>query len=86
MKSKKIPMRLCVVTKERLEKRNLIRIVKNKEGEIFVDESGKLNGKGCYLKKDEAVIKEAQKKKILNHVLESVVPDSIYEELLNLIK
>ena len=48
--NKKIPMRTCVVTKEKLPKRELIRVVRNKEGEVFVDESGKLNGKGAYLK------------------------------------
>lgn len=86
MKSRKIPMRTCVVTHEKLEKRDLIRIVKNKEGEVFVDPTGKQNGKGCYLKKDESVIKTAQSKKILDRVLETTVSDSIYEKLLNLIK
>ena len=86
MKSKKIPMRTCVVTHEKLEKRELIRIVKNKDGEVFVDITGKQNGKGCYLKKEESVIKTAQTKKVLDRVLETTVPDSIYEELLNLIK
>ena len=53
MKYKKIPMRMCVVTREKLPKKELIRIVKNKENEIFVDESGKQNGKGVYLKLDK---------------------------------
>ena len=82
---KKIPMRMCVVTKERYEKRELIRIVRNKEGEVFVDESGKLNGKGCYLKKDIDVINKAKNNKILDRVLEVEVNDSIYDELANLI-
>ena len=83
---KKIPMRMCVVTREKCEKRDLIRIVKNKEGQIFVDATGKLNGKGCYLKKDRIVIETAKNKQILNKVLETEIPDSIYEELLNIIK
>ena len=78
-------MRMCVVTKERYEKRELIRIVRNKEGEVFVDESGKLNGKGCYLKKDIDVINKAKNNKILDRVLEVEVNDSIYDELANLI-
>ena len=84
--NKKISMRTCVVTKEKLPKRELIRIVRNKEGEVFVDESGKLNGKGAYLKLDREVILKARNSKVLNKYLEIDVPDSIYEELENLIK
>ena len=82
---KKIPMRTCVVTREKWPKKDLIRIVKTDEG-IIVDESGKVNGHGCYLKKDAEVIKMAQNKKILNRVLETEVPDCLFEELLNILK
>lgn len=82
---KKIPMRTCVATKEKWPKKDLIRIVKTDEG-IIVDESGKVNGHGCYLKKDADVIKMAKDKKILNRILETEVPDVIFEELLNIIK
>lgn len=82
---KKIPMRTCVATKEKWPKKDLIRIVKTDEG-IIVDESGKVNGHGCYLKKDVDVIKMAKEKKILNRILETEVPDVIFEELLNIIK
>lgn len=81
MKTKKIPMRMCVLTREKLPKKDLIRIV-SFEGNITVDPSGKLNGKGCYLKKDPLVIEEARKKKILNHIFEMDVNDEIYDELL----
>ena len=50
---KKIPMRTCVVTKEKLPKMELLRIVKTDDG-IVVDETGKVNGHGCYIKKDKA--------------------------------
>ena len=80
---KKIPMRSCVVTREKCDKRDLIRVVKNKEGIIFVDKTGKANGRGAYLKKDSEVIKKCQKQKILNKVFEMEVPDSIFEEILN---
>ena len=49
---KKIPLRTCVITKEKLPKKELIRIVRNKDGEVSVDETGKQNGKGVYLKRD----------------------------------
>ena len=81
MKTKKIPMRTCVVTKEKYEKRELIRIVRNKDGEVFVDLTGKQNGKGCYLKGDLEVINKARNSKALDRALEIVVPDSIYDDL-----
>lgn len=78
---KKIPMRTCVVTGEKCEKKDLIRIVRTPLGEVMVDETGKQNGKGAYLKLEQSVIEKAQKSKILNRKLETEVPDSIYEEL-----
>ena len=84
--NKKIPMRTCVVTKEKLPKKELIRVVRNKEGEVSVDETGKQNGKGVYLKRDLEVVNKARNNKALNRYLECEVNDSIYEELLNLIK
>lgn len=86
MKAKKIPMRSCVVTKERLEKKDLIRVVRTPEGNIIIDESGKANGRGAYLKKDISVIKKARDSKILERHLEVKIPDDIYEELINIIK
>ena len=81
---KKIPMRMCIVSKEKLPKQELIRIVKN-EGIIKIDLTGKLNGKGCYLKKNVTVIKEAQKRKILNSIFETSVDEEIYNELIDLV-
>ena len=83
MKVKKIPMRMCVITREKSEKKDLIRIVRTPEKNIIIDETGKANGKGAYLKKDKEVIEKAQKTKALNRVLEVEIPDSIYEELKN---
>ena len=81
MKERKVPMRTCVVTKEKLPKRELIRIVRNKDGEVFVDETGKQNGKGVYLKLVKEVIEEARNKKLLNRYLECDVSNDIYDEL-----
>lgn len=82
---KKIPQRMCVVTREKTDKKNLIRVVKDKDGNIFIDETGKQNGKGAYLTKSLEVIEKAKKTKVLNRVLEIEVPDSIYEDLKNII-
>lgn len=85
MKQRKIPMRTCVVTREKYPKNELIRVVRTPEGNVLVDKSGKQNGKGAYLKLDEAVINKARQSKVLDRTLETVVPDNIYEELLGLI-
>ncbi len=78
---KKIPMRSCIITKEKLPKKELIRVVRTPEGEIVIDEIGKVNGRGAYLKKDIEVIKKAKNNKVLNRVLEVELPNSIYEKL-----
>ena len=82
---KKIPMRSCVVTGEKLPKKELIRVVRTPEGNVVVDESGKANGRGAYLKKSIETFDKAQKSKILNKKLEVEVPDSVFEELKELV-
>ena len=84
--NKKIPMRTCIVTKESIPKKELIRVVRDKDRNVLVDITGKQNGRGAYLKKDIDVIKKAEKSKILERVLGVSIPNSIYEELENLIK
>lgn len=79
---KNIPMRSCVITKERCEKKDLLRIVRTPEGNIEVDETGKKNGRGAYLKKDKDVINKARSSKVLEKVLMTEIPDSIYDLML----
>lgn len=86
MKPKKIPMRSCVVTKEKLPKKELIRVVRDNLGNVSVDLTGKKNGRGAYLKKDADAIKKAKDSKILERYLEVLVPDVIYEELISIIE
>ena len=74
-------MRTCIVTKEKCEKKDLLRIVRNKELGVKVDETGKLNGRGVYIKKDLEVLNKARKNKILDKRLEVVVPEEVYEEV-----
>lgn len=85
MKVKKIPMRSCVVTREKCEKRDLIRIVRTPEGEVKIDLNGKMNGRGAYIKKDVTVVDKAKKSKVLERHLEVNVPDTIYDELKKII-
>ena len=83
---KKIPLRRCVVTKEQLPKSELLRIVKDKEGNISVDLTGKLNGRGAYIKKDIEVLNTARNKNILSRALEVSIPEEVYIEIENIIK
>ena len=83
MKTRKIPMRMCVVTKEKWPKQDLIRVVKTENG-VIVDITGKVNGHGAYLKKDKEVFEKAKKTKILDKILETEVKEEIYEELNNI--
>ena len=82
---KKIPMRTCLITGEKLEKKDLIRVVRTPESNVIVDNTGKANGRGAYLKRDLTVIDKAQKSKILDKKLEVNVPDSVYNELRELV-
>ena len=86
MKNKKIPMRSCIVTREKLPKMELVRVVRTPENNVIVDTTGKANGRGAYLKKDAAVFAKAKKSKVLDKVLEIEIPDSIFDELMNTIK
>ncbi|HOZ53786.1 MAG TPA: YlxR family protein [Bacilli bacterium] len=81
MKINKVPLRSCVVTKEKLPKKELIRVVRNKDGNVNIDFTGKANGRGAYLKKEIEVVRKAKISKILDRVLEVKVSDKLFEEL-----
>lgn len=86
MKVKKIPLRTCVITKESLPKQELLRVVRTPEGNVVVDETGKVNGRGAYIKKDIDVLQKAQKSKALEKRLECKIEDSVYEEIRKIIE
>ena len=81
MKKRKIPLRTCVVTGEKLDKRELLRIVRDKDLNVKVDLTGKMNGRGAYIKKDLNVLDEAIKKKALEKKLECKISDEVYNEI-----
>lgn len=66
-------------------KRELIRIVRSKDGEVFIDETGKKSGRGAYLSKDKEVILLARKKSVIEHNLKAKVDPSLYDQLLELV-
>ena len=78
---KKIPMRRCLATNESFPKKELLRIVRTPEGEVKVDQTGKLNGKGAYLSRSMEALQIAKKKKVFDRALEVSIPEEIYEEI-----
>lgn len=78
---KKIPMRRCVATAERLPKKELIRIVRTPDMQVVIDTTGRMNGRGAYLKRSVEAVELAKKKKALPRALECEVPEEIYEQL-----
>ena len=79
---KKIPLRTCMGCNEKKPKKELIRIVKNKDGQIFLDPTGKANGRGAYICNDAECLKKAIKSKALNRAFKIEVPNEVYENLL----
>ena len=80
-KTKKVPQRKCIACQERDSKKGLIRIVKNKEGQIFLDPIGKANGRGAYICEDVHCMEKAMKTKALEKTLKVSVDSEIFEKL-----
>ena len=78
---KKIPMRKCVATQEQYPKKELLRIVKTPQGTVEVDLTGKLNGRGAYLKRDAAALELAIKRQSLKRALECEIPEEVYDKI-----
>ncbi|WP_427901784.1 RNase P modulator RnpM [Metalysinibacillus jejuensis] len=85
-KQRKVPLRKCVVTGEMLPKKEMVRIVRSKEGEVSVDATGKKPGRGAYIRKTEEAVQLAKQKNTLGHQLGSKIPDEIYDEVVLLIR
>ncbi|RSK27069.1 YlxR family protein [Bacillus sp. HMF5848] len=82
MAIKKVPLRKCVASGEMKVKKDLLRIVRSKEGEVSIDPTGKKNGRGAYLSKDPDIVLQAKKKNILSQHLNTHVDASLYDEIL----
>ncbi|MDO0963185.1 RNase P modulator RnpM [Staphylococcus haemolyticus] len=87
MKKKKIPMRKCIITNEMCPKKDMIRVVINKEGDIFADGTGKQQGRGAYVSKDVQSVEAAQEKGVLERYFnaDSEKLDPVYKEIIRLI-
>ncbi|PRR80249.1 hypothetical protein CLLI_04170 [Clostridium liquoris] len=81
MKVKKIPQRMCTGCAEMKPKKDLIRVVKNKEGEVSIDLTGKKPGRGAYICKSVSCLQKAFKSKKLERNLETTISEEIYSKL-----
>lgn len=81
MKQKKIPMRMCLGCQVMKPKKELIRIVKNQDGDISVDLNGKKPGRGAYICNSTECFEKAKKAKRLERAFEAPINEEIYNEL-----
>ena len=82
---RKIPMRKCVAKQEAFPKKELIRIVRTPDLQVVIDESGKQNGRGAYLRKTKDAVLMAKKSNALGRALEVTIPEEVYLSLLELV-
>ena len=87
MKKKKIPMRKCILSNEMKPKNDMIRVVKNKEGEIKADATGKAPGRDAYVSKDLEIVEKAQEQGKLERYFDSnkSTLEPVYKEIIRLI-
>ncbi len=72
-------IRMCIVCRGQSDKKTLLRIVKNKDGEIFVDKTGKANGRGAYVCKNKECFEKLCKQKSLNRAFKCEVAQQVYQ-------
>ena len=80
-KVKKVPLRKCVITNEQHPKMEMFRVVRTPEGNVVVDTTGKVNGRGAYIKKDLEVLEKAKKSRVLSRQLEVEISEEVYESI-----
>ena len=85
MKNSNTPERKCVSCQEHKEKRLLIRVVKSPDGTMFVDESGKANGRGAYICRRMECLEDAQKRRRLEGALKAKLPSELFTQLKRII-
>lgn len=78
--NRKIPMRQCVGCREMKPKRELLRIIRTTEDELFVDATGKKNGRGAYICPNRTCLERAMQSRGLERSLKIAIPQDIYVE------
>ena len=79
MNEKRQPVRTCIACRKEFAKKDLLRIVKDKDGKFSVDRTGKANGRGAYLCSSLECAKKLNKAKLLDRVFGLTVPSEIYQ-------
>ena len=72
---------MCIVCRDRSDKKELVRVVRNKNGEVFLDKTGKANGRGAYVCKSKDCFDKLKKTRALNRAFKCEIPLEIYEKL-----
>ncbi len=83
---KKVPLRKCLATNQVFPKEELFRVVKQPNGEVVLDITGKLNGRGAYIHRSKEAIDKAIKSKCLDRALETSIPQKVYDKMMFYIK
>ncbi|WP_138296083.1 MULTISPECIES: YlxR family protein [unclassified Clostridium] len=81
MKTRKVPMRMCVGCREMKPKKELLRVVKSAEGDISFDRTGKQSGRGAYICASEACLQKAVKARMLERALDKKIDEALYDQL-----
>ena len=81
MAVKKVPMRMCIACREMKPKKEMLRVVKNAEGEIFIDYKGKAAGRGAYICDSRACVAKLCKQKLLNKNFSCEISLEIYKAI-----
>lgn len=81
MKVKKIPMRMCIACHEMKAKKEMLRVVKPKEGDVFIDFSGKAAGRGAYICNNPECIKKLRKGRLLNRAFAAEITLAVYDQI-----
>ena len=87
MNNRKVPMRMCMACREKAPKKELVRVVRDEEGSVTLDHTGKKNGRGAYICHKIECLEKAIKSKALERALEVKIGEDVYqtlrEELIN---
>ena len=83
MKKNNEKLRTCIVCREKKDKSFLTRVVKNKDGDVSVDQTGKMNGRGCYICKSNDCAEKLKKVRALNKAFKTNISEEIYDKIRN---
>ncbi|SDJ69756.1 RNase P modulator RnpM [Alkalibacterium thalassium] len=86
MQNRKAPMRKCIASGEMKPKKEMVRLVRSKDGAVSIDPSGKKNGRGAYISLDTALVQKAKDKKLISQALNATIEQSFYDELIEYIE